>query len=264
MNSASRRLKIGFGILSSLLLIFIILPLATTLFATTPEDFNQTLNDPELISSLTLTFGAAAIATVLAMISGVPLAYLLARTRFTGKRLIEGIINLPIVIPHTAAGIALLMVFGSKGVLGQFFSFFGIVFVDRLPGIVVAMMFVSLPYLVNMSREAFISIDPEMERAALIDGASSFQAFWLVTLPQAWRGIASGAMMMWARGMSEFGAVVILAYHPRIVPTLIYERFNGYGLASARPIALILILAALLVFGILQLLLMPEKEYSDR
>jgi len=64
--------------------------------------------------------------------------------------------------------------------------------------------------------------------------------------------------------MSEFGAVVILAYHPRIVPTLIFERFNGYGLASARPIALILILAALLVFGILQLLLMPEKEYSDR
>ena len=260
MTPKSGWFRWGFTAAAAVLVLFVILPLAVTLLATSPGDFFQTLIDAEVLHSLGLTFGAAAIATAIAILGGVPLAYLLARTQWRGKRFIEGVITLPVVIPHTAAGIALLMVFGSKGILGQAFGAVGILFTDRLAGIVVAMMFVSLPFLVNMSQEAFALVDPEMERVALIDGASPLQAFWFVTLPQAWRGIASGAMMMWARGMSEFGAVVILAYHPRIVPTLVYERFNGYGLAAARPVALILILAALLVFSLLRGLVAAEKE----
>jgi molybdate/tungstate transport system permease protein len=99
-----------------------------------------------------------------------------------------------------------------------------------------------------------------MERVALIDGASAWQAFWLVTLPQAWRGVAGGALMMWARGISEFGAVVILAYHPKIVPVLVYERFEGFGLKTALPVAVLLILAAVIVFGLLRWLLTPERD----
>ena len=122
------------------------------------------------------------------------------------------------------------------------------------------MMFVSLPYLVNASRDAFALVDEEMERVALIDGASAWQAFWLVTLPQAWRGVAGGTLMMWARGISEFGAVVILAYHPKIVPVLVYERFEGFGLKAALPVAVLLILAAVIVFGLLRWLLTPERD----
>jgi molybdate/tungstate transport system permease protein len=194
------------------------------------------------------------------MVTGVPLAYLLARRKFAGKRLLEAIINLPVVIPHTAAGIALLLVFGRRGLLGQWFSPLGITFTDNLGGIVVAMLFVSLPFLVNLSREAFALVDEEFEKVALIDGASQWQAFFTVTLPLAWRGVLGGAVMMWARGISEFGAVVILAYHPKIVPILVYERFEGFGLDAAQPIALLLILVALVVFISLRLALLPEQD----
>jgi molybdate/tungstate transport system permease protein len=245
----------------SLLVGFVALPLAATIAATSPQALGETLVDPEVAGSIGLTFLASAIATGLTLGAGVPLAYLLARRRFPGKRLVEGLMDLPIVIPHTAAGVALLMVFGSQGVLGQFLAPVGVYFVDRLWGIVVAMMFVSLPYLVNMSRAAFSAIAPEMEKVALIDGASAWQAFWHVTLPQAWRGVMGGALMMWARGISEFGAVVILAYNPKIVPVLLYERFEGFGLRAALPVAVILIVVVLAVFSLLRLALLPEADY---
>ena len=95
-------------------------------------------------------------------------------------------------------------------------------------------------------------VDRELELTALVEGATPWGAFWHVSLPLAWRGVISGAMMMWARGVSEFGAVVILAYYPKIVPTLIYELFNGYGLSAARPAAALLILVVLVVFGVLR------------
>ncbi len=239
---------------------FVVLPLISTLLSTTPADFIKSFADPEVLQSIGLTFGAAAIATAIALVSGVPLAYLLARRKFSGKRLLEAIINLPVVIPHTAAGIALLLVFGRRGLLGQWFSPLGITFTDNLAGIVVAMLFVSLPFLVNLSREAFAMVDEEYEKIALIDGASQWQAFFTVTLPLAWRGVLGGAVMMWARGISEFGAVVILAYHPKIVPVLVYERFEGFGLDAAQPIALLLILVALAVFISLRMALLPKQE----
>jgi len=156
--------------------------------------------------------------------------------------------------------VALLMVFGRKGLLGQPLAHLGLRFTDNLAGIVVAMLFVSMPFLVTASQEAFALINEEMERVALIDGATPLQAFFRITLPQAWRGIVSGALMMWARGISEFGAVVILAYHPRIIPVLIYEWFEGFGLDAARPVAVLLILTVLVVFLLLRLALLPRRE----
>ena len=103
-------------------------------------------------------------------------------------------------------------------------------------------------------------VDPELEGVALTMGASRWQAFLYVTLPLSLRGIAAGAVMMWGRGISEFGAVVILAYNPKIIPVLVYERFAGFGLYAALPLTVILILASLFVFVILQVLLMPQKE----
>jgi molybdate/tungstate transport system permease protein len=254
------RFTLTFALAASLLVLFVVLPLAATIFATTPQALGETLFDAEVNRSISLTFLAAALATALTLLTGLPLAWLLARYRFPAKRLVEGIVDLPVIIPHTAAGVALLMVFGSQGVLGRWLAPLGLYFTDRLGGIVVAMMFVSLPYLVNMSREAFAAVDTEMEKVALIDGASPWQAFWHVTLPQARRGVMGGALMMWARGISEFGAVVIIAYHPKIVPVLLYERFEGFGLKAALPVAVILILVVLVVFSLLRLALMPERD----
>jgi molybdate/tungstate transport system permease protein len=224
----------------------------------------ESLGDVEVLGALGLTFYAAAWATLLALLTGVPLAYLLARHDFPGKAWVEGLINLPIVVPHTAAGIALLMVFGRQAMVGRLMKPIGLTFTDRLPGIVVAMLFVSLPFLVVTAREAFALVDPELELVAATEGASRWQAFRYVTLPLAWRGILAGAAMMWGRGISEFGAVIILAYHPRIAPTLIYERFAGFGLKAAQPVAVLLILASLAVFLLLQTLLAPRRETESK
>ena len=114
-----------------------------------------------------------------------------------------------------------------------------------------------------MSRESFALVDEELERVALIDGASAWQAFWHVTLPLAARGVLGGAVMMWARGISEFGAVVILAYNPKIVPVLVYERFNGFGLSAAQPVAALLIVVSIAVFVLLRVALLPEKKLES-
>jgi molybdate/tungstate transport system permease protein len=199
-----------------------------------------------------LTLRAALYATIFALLFGVPLAYLLARFNFPGRKIIEGVIDLPIMIPHTAAGIALLSVFGRRFWAGKLFGTFGIGFVGELPGIVLAMIFVSLPFLVNAAKEGFCSVDPRLEKVARSLGAGPWRMFRDISLPLCSRHILSGAIMMWARGISEFGAVVILAYHPMVAPVLIYERFNAYGLNYSRPVAVLLVLICLAVFVVLR------------
>ncbi len=191
MRKSKPVLEVIFSVSGGILLLFIVLPLIATLLSTTWGDFLRSFSDPELLQSIALTFTAAAIATALAMLTGVPLAYLLARHRFPGKRLLEAFINLPVVIPHTAAGIALLLVFGRRGLVGQWLSPLGIIFTDNLAGIVVAMLFVSLPFLVNLSRDSFSLVDEELERVAMTDGASQWQAFFLLPCPS--HGVASSA-----------------------------------------------------------------------
>lgn len=242
-----------FTLLGALLLAFIAWPILRTLTSNSPAALWETLLDAEVRRSILFTFSSSAIATLIALVLGVPLAYLLARVNFPGKRLVEGLIDLPIVIPHSAAGIALLMVFGRRTLLGKAFGLVGLKFVSAAPGIVIAMLFVSLPFLVDSAREGFEAVDARLERVARSLGASPWGAFWRVSVPLAWRGILSGMIMMWARGLSEFGAVVILAYHPMIAPVLLYERFESFGLNYARPVAAIIILICLVVFTLLRM-----------
>jgi molybdate/tungstate transport system permease protein len=249
-----------FSLAGTLLIIFVLLPLLLTVFGTPIQDYQKTLTDPQVLSVIVVTFLAGLVATLMAFLFGLPLAYILERKKFFGKRIIQSIIDLPIVIPHTAAGIALLMVFGSHGIIGNLFAAMSIHFVDSFTGIVVAMFFVSSPFFINSCREAVHSVDKDLELTACIDGANAWQVFYQVTLPLAWRGVTSGAIMMWARGISEFGAVVILAYNPKIISTLLFERFEGYGFNAARPIAAILIIVVLFVFIFVRSLFLPSKS----
>jgi len=247
------KMRVLFVFLGLLLILFIAWPLLRTVTASSPVVLWQTLLDEEVRRSIGLTFYASLVATALAFVCGVPLAYLLARVDFPGKRLVEGIIDVPVVVPHSAAGIALLMVFGRRTLPGQVFGFLGLKFVSALPGIVIAMLFVSLSFLVNAAREGFEAVDPRLERIARTLGASPWKTFWGVSFPLAWRSILSGMILMWARGISEFGAVVILAYHPMIAPVLLYERFESFGLYHALPIAALMILICLATFVVLRL-----------
>ena len=242
------RMRIAFVLLGSVIVLFVAWPLLRTVIASTPTALWQTIMDAEVRDSILLTFGASLAATAIAFVSGVPLAYLLARVDFPGKRVVEGVIDVPVVVPHSAAGIALLMAFGRRTLLGQAFGLMNIRFVSAVPGIVIAMLFVSLSFLVNASREGFEAVEPRLERVARTLGASPWKAFWSVSFPLAWRSILSGLVMMWARGLSEFGAVVILAYHPMVAPVLLYERFESFGLKYSRPVAALMILICLATF----------------
>jgi len=251
---SNKRLTVAFVLLGLLIFLFIVIPLAKMIFssASDAQILWETILDPEVTGAIGLTLFAALIATLVGFLLGVPLAYLLARHDFTGKKLIEGLIDVPIVVPHTAAGIALLFVFGRRFFLGQAFEMVGITFVDSMAGIVIAMLFVSIPFLIDSAKEGFKKVDVRLEKVARTLGASPWQAFFRISFPLAWRSILAGNIMMWARGISEFGAVIILAYHPMIAPVLVYERFETYGLDYARPIAVLLILVSVLVFLVLR------------
>jgi len=198
------------AVLGAVLVLFVVLPTVTMIAEAGLGVLGEALSQDDLRRSLVLTAGASLVATALGIAFGVPLAYLLARRRFRGKRVVEGLIDMPVVFPHTAAGIALLTVYGREGVVGSLLAPLGVTFVDNVAGIIVAMLFVSLPFLVDGAREAFALVDPRYEQAARTLGATPGGAFFRVTLPQAGRGVLAGVMLMWARGISEQGDLVAL------------------------------------------------------
>ncbi len=239
---------------SAIILMFIIAPLAGMFLATSPSEIFETARDTEVQESIKLTLWVSLAATIIFSVAAIPLAYLLARKEFPLKAVVSGIIDLPVVIPHSAAGIAILGFVSRDSVLGKIGSAVGLNFVGHPAGIAIAMAFVSLPFLINAARDGFTGVPVRLEKAALTLGASPARVFFTISLPLAWRNIVSGLIMMFARGMSEFGAVIMVAYHPMITPILIYERFGAFGLKYARPVSVLFIMISLAVFIALRLL----------
>lgn len=248
-----------FSLLGGIVLLFVVAPLAGMFWNVSPADLNGALIDSEVQSSIFLTVFSSMAATLIFAIPAIPLAYLLARFKFPLKRLVTGIIEMPVVIPHSAAGIALLGMLTRDTLLGKTAGFFGLQFVGGALGIMMAMAFVSLPFLINAARDGFAAVPERLEKAALNLGASRLRVFFTIALPLALRSIISGLILMFGRGMSEFGAVVIITYHPMITPILIYERFGAFGLKYARPVAVLFIMICL-VFFILLRLISREKD----
>ncbi len=205
------------------------------------------LQDERITSALSLSFSSALAATLFSFVTGVPLAYQLSRNNFTGKSWINALLDLPILIPHNAAGIALLFLLSPRTGLGAFFDSIGVRFVDTSAGIVIAMVFVSAPFMIKSAQDAFDSIGLEVEDAARNLGATPTRVFLDISLPLAGKGIASGCMLTWARAVSEFGAVVVLAYYPKTAPVLLSDVLIGEGLSAALPITGLLLLTGLLV-----------------
>ncbi len=239
--------NLTFFILSTFVLLFIIIPLVGLFSGVGSSGLISSFLDAEIMWSVVLTMKISFFGVFLVVVTGLPLAYLIARNDFRGKSIIESIIDIPVMIPHTAAGIALLMAF-NRGYLKDFFGFFGISFMDTEAGIMIAMMFLSSPFLINGAKEGFKNVDPKLENVARTLGAGRFSVFFRVVLPNAQKDIVNGMLMMWSRGLGEFGAVVILAYHPMIAPVLIYDRFNNYGLSYSAPVAAVMIVVSLTTF----------------
>lgn len=242
-----------FMFLAGLILLFILAPLVGMFLTTTPVSLFETAKETEVQKSIWLTISSSMAATIFFSVGAIPLAYLLARKQFVLRKLILGIINIPVIIPHSAAGIALLGIISRDTWLGQLAEFLGFSFVNHPAGIMVAMAFVSLPYLINASIDGFQHVPVRLEKVAMTLGASKTRVFFTITLPLAWRSILTGLIMMWGRGLSEFGAVIIIAYHPMITPVMIFERFNAYGLQYAKPVTVLFIVICLAIFIVMKL-----------
>jgi molybdate/tungstate transport system permease protein len=240
--------------LAGLLVAFVVVPLLRLGVATTPSALAAEAAQPDVRDAVLLTLKDAVISALLAVILGVPLAYVLARKISRGRAVLQAAVDLPLAVPHTVAGIALLFVLGRDGWIGAPLGHVGISFFGTEWGIVAAMLFVSVPFAVNSVRDAIEGLDPQLEHAARSLGASPWHAFRRVTLPLAARGILTGGVLSYARSISEFGAVVILAYFPLTAPVKVYEEYLQNGLDRSAAVALILLLVALSTFIVVRVL----------
>jgi molybdate/tungstate transport system permease protein len=252
--------EIALSLLGSLVVLLVIAPLLGLLLASSLGELSDTLVDFEVLDSIQLTLSAALAATILCTITGIPLAYLLARKEFWGKTFLLAIIDLPIIIPHAVAGIALLSILGRQSLMTSIFGDF----IGSFKGIMIAMAFVSVPFLINAARAGFMAVPQRLEKVARTLGASPTRVFFTISLPMAWRDILSGMVLMWARGISEFGAVLIIAYYPMTTPVLIYERFNDFGLSYARAAAVLLVVICIAIFVLLRIVSRKRKPAEER
>jgi molybdate transport system permease protein len=189
-----------------------VLPLAGLLIRAPWSTLPQRLTEPGVLAALRLSLLTATLATVACLLLGVPLAWLLARARFPGRRLIRALVTVPLVLPPVVGGVALLLVFGRRGLVGGWLdATFGFSLPFTTAGVVVAEAFVAMPFLVISVEGALRGADARYEEAAATLGASRWTAFRRVTLPLIGPGVAAGAVLCWARALGEFGATITFA-----------------------------------------------------
>ncbi|MFY1689152.1 ABC transporter permease [Plantactinospora sp. WMMB782] len=197
---------------ASLGLLFLVLPLFGLLVRTPWGTLPQRLADPGVVTALRLSLQTATLATLLCLLFGVPLAWLLARVEFPGRRVVRALVTVPLVLPPVVGGVALLLVFGRRGLLGGWLdATFGITLPFTTTGVVLAEAFVAMPFLIIAVEGALRGADTRYEEAAATLGASRWTTFTHVTLPLVAPGVAAGAVLCWARALGEFGATITFA-----------------------------------------------------
>ena len=224
------------------------------------------LRDSRFLSALRLTFITATISMFILFVISVPTAYAIARINFSGKSFLLSLVDLPIIIPQSAAGIAILHVFGRKQIIGSFFADrLGIPVDGTVAGIIIAQIFVALPFLLRSAVIAFETIDEELELTARSLGASAWRTFYRIAIPLASRGIFLGSILAWARAAGEFGAVIFVAPAPETAPVFVYNNFNISGIIETKPMVSLLLFFSLAMFFLLQCLtkLLSKGSYSE-
>jgi len=206
------------------------------------------LTDPAIVQALVLSLTTTAVSLVLTIVFGSPLAFVLARRRFRGSTLVEAIVDLPIVLPPSVAGLALLLAFGRRGLLGEPLDVVGIQLPFTTAAVILAQTFVSAPFFIRAARAGFQGVDSDLEDAARVDGGDEWQVLRRITLPLAAAPLAAGLVMAWARAMGEFGATIMFAGNieglTQTLPLVVYSEFQS-SLDASVAAAAILVLAAL-------------------
>lgn len=212
----------------------------------------HTFTRGDVASAIWLSLLTSTVATVVLALWAVPLAYALARIDFPGKRWVESMVDVPILVPQSVAGIALIVLLGPGSVLGSVLESLGLPISGSLFGIVIAQVFVAAPFLIKTAMTAFESVPLQYELASRSLGASPAATFARISLPLASRGILVGATLAWARAVSEFGCIVLFASSPVTAPVLVHTEFLRAGASESRPIAILLLIICLWVFVMLQ------------
>ncbi len=265
-SPADRRLLAFAAVLGALLLAFLIIPLIQLSWVS-PLEILRLFTIPEVRQALILTFACATAASGLGLLLSAALGYWLAHRPVWISRLLLPLVDIPLLIPHPVAGIALLLLLARPGLLNRLFESLHL---SSAPGsllgtpfaIIAAMLFVSTPYQVQVCRQAFAGLDPGYALRARTLGAGPWLTLLQIELPLVRRTLLGGAAMALARSASEFGAILVVAYFPRTLPVLIYEKFSNEGLDSVRPLAALMIVAGLLLQAVLHSL-QPDEALEN-
>lgn len=237
------------AVLAGLLALFLGLPVVTLVGrALVDGPLSSAVASPAVIDALGLSLVTTAASLLITVTLGLPLAFVLARRRFRGKGWVEAVVDLPIVLPPSVAGLALLLVFGRRGLLGGPIELLGISLPFTTLAVVLAQTFVSAPFFIRSARAGIAAVDAGLEDAARVDGASERQVFRTITVPLAAASLAAGLVMSWARSLGEFGATIMFAGNiearTQTLPLVVYSEFQGGGLEASIAAAAILVLAA--------------------
>ena len=226
---ATRRLD-SWWLLSLPLLLFITLPLIALLIRAPLDQLWRNLQQPAVYQALRLSFSTSFTATLITVLLGTPLAFVMARRTFPLQRVLDTLIDLPAVMPPAVAGVALLMAFGRRGIAGPMLSALGVDIAFTWVAVVLAQLFIAAPFYIKSAVNGFGSIEPELEQSAALDGANEWQVFRHVTAPLSRNALLTGAVLTWARALGEFGATIIFAGNfpgrTQTMPLAIYIGFE--------------------------------------
>jgi molybdate transport system permease protein len=260
INSQLFRLKTRDGspgwefILPSLVLISLIgIPVVALIGRSINTNIITFAASKNAINALRLSLITSLVCVVISLATGTPLAYIQAHWKFRAKVLLDLLVDLPVVLPPSVAGIALLLAFGRQGLIGTWLNALGITLPFSSVAVVMAQVFVSAPLLVRSARVGFAAIDPQLEEAAKVEGASNWNIFRLIMLPMAGRALLTGIILTWTRALGEFGATLLFAGNlegkTQTMPLAIYVGFEqGLGIALVLSVILLLVSLVLLVF----------------
>ncbi|MEX1334509.1 MAG: ABC transporter permease [Candidatus Limnocylindrales bacterium] len=248
-------------VLAALALVFLALPVvALVVRALGSGALVDALSGRAVLDALVLSLTSTGVSLLIVIVLGTPLAFVLARTAFRGKALAEALVDLPIVLPPSVAGLALLFAFGRNGLAGGALDVLGLNLPFTTLAVIVAQVFVASPFYIRATRAGFRGVEPEVEEAARVDGASENTVLGRITLPLAFPAIGAGLVLAWARALGEFGATILFAGNiesrTQTLPLLVYSEFQE-SVDAAIAAATILVVAALGVLIAVRLMRWP-------
>ena len=245
-------------LLSMPMLLFLAIPILSLFIHSSPQDLLQNLNERQVTQAISLSLATSCVTTALTLVLGTPVAYLLGTRKFKGYHIVDTLIDIPTVLPPSVAGVALLMAFGRRGLVGTLLAEKGITIPFTFIAVVMAQLFIASPLYVRSAAVGFSGIEKELKQAAALDGANRWQVFRYIVLPLSANALLSGSVMTWARALGEFGATIIFAGNfpgrTQTMPLAIYIGFE-IELNVALTLSIILIcfsfLTLILVKGFL-------------